>query len=146
MVDACLAVQDMRTQISINTVWRQRVRCRKVFMLILWLVALVLCLYVAVDETGRNEMCALRHVHRGKPRACGCGVPGVGCACSRVTWSQMCKHSISSSNWRLWRRIGERRTNKFSPTYRMGAWAIELTCIAPCLTHSLLQRRHVVVA
>ena len=92
-------------------------------MLILWLVALVLCLYVAVDETGRNEMCALRHVHRCKPRACGCGVPGVGCACSRVTWSQMCKHSISSSNWRLWRRIGERRTNKFSPTYRMGAWA-----------------------
>ena len=114
-------------------------------MLVLWLVALVLCLYVAVDETGRNEMCALRHVHRGKPRACGCGVPGVGCALTRnvvadvQAFNQQLELAFVEENW--------------GTTYEQVFTDIQNGCVGrsnsralPCLTHSLLQRRHVVVA
>ena len=39
--------QDVRTQIAVNTVWLQRMQCRKLAMLLLWLLSLGLCLYVA---------------------------------------------------------------------------------------------------
>ena len=47
---------DPRTQMSIDTIFRVRLRCKKLAMLVLWALLLGAMMYVAVDETGRDAV------------------------------------------------------------------------------------------